>query len=312
MMRAAESRARVWQFAACLIGCAWFTDSTAVTAAPIPDSLTGSQRAAVEEFLAAKASGDPAVVAGAIHPAELEELRTRILDLLREESKRGDGTIRSRLFGQAMPLASIERLTPGDFYAAIARKLTLPGREYASVHGLAAVPGSGHYVHAVVEATQSKERDTRIQVVELVTLRPYDKDWKAAIPEEVRAQIDDLIHGRSAAADVGLATPPGIAELLNATEQSLTAGKCDEYYRQRMSENFRRVTSKKALESLINSCQNNTGTREMLLATVRIVRDRQPAFEYEGRRAVYDLRGQGLPFDRFVLEQVDKHWYIAE
>ena len=313
---ALESRRRACALAACLLWCAWFTESPA---APIPDTLTAAQRTAVEDFLAARASGDPQQLAGAIHPAELEELRTRILGELHAEAKRGDGTIRSRLFGQAMPLASIERLTPADFYAALGRKLSLPGRAYARVRGLAAVPGRSGYVHAVVEATQAKERDSKVEVVELVTLRAYGKDWKAAIPEEIAAQIDDLIHARSApaapvaaGADSDLATPPGITELLNAAEQSLTAGRCEEYYRQRMSENFRRVTAKKALETLISSCQNNTGTREMLIATVRIVRARQPAYEYEGRRAVYDLKGQGLPFDRFVLEQVDRHWFIAE
>jgi len=318
-LRPVESRRRVWLSIACLLSCAWFTESTA---GAIPDSLTAAQRTAVEEFLGARASGDPARVAGAIHPAELEELRARVLGLLRQEAARGEGTIRSRLFGQAMPLAQIERFTPADFYAALGRKLSLPGREYSRVRGLAAVPGRNGDVHAVVEATQPQERDSKPEVVELVTLRPYGRDWKAAIPEEIQAQIDDLIHARATAAEgptgltgaagSGLAIPPGIVELLNATEQTLLAGKCEEYYRQRMSENFRRVTSQKALETLIGSCQRGSGTREMLLATVRIVRERQPSFEYEGRRAIYDLRGQGLPFERFVLEEVDRHWFIAE
>jgi len=315
--RRVQARGGARAFLLCLLGCAWFTESAG---APIPDSLSGAQRAAVEEFLAARASGDPQILAGAIHPAELEELRTRILDLLHTEARRGDATIRSRLFGQALPLTSIERLTPADFYATLGRKLSLPGRAYARVHALAAVPAGNGYVHAVVEATQAKERDSKVEVVELVTLRPYGRDWKAAIPQEIQAQIDDLIHGRGAAVlapaaaggDGGVATPPGITELLDAAEQSLSAGKCDEYYRERMSESFRRVTSKKALEALINACQESTGTREMLLAAVRIVRARQPTFEYEGRRAVYDVRGQGLPFDRFVLEQIDRRWYIAE
>ena len=292
-------------------------------AAQIPDSLTGSQRAAVEEFLAARASGSAQELAGALHPAELEELRTRILNLLHEEARHGDSTIRSRLFGQAMPLASIERLTPTDFFAAIALRLALPGRPYERVHGLAAVPGRNGNVHAIVEGIQPKERGSKVEVVELVTLRPYGKDWKAAIPEELQAQIDDLVHARGsvalapAAASAahlagGVATPPGITELLNSAEQSLSAGKCDEYYKQRMSENFRRVTSKQALETLIHSCQSNAGMREMLLATLHIVRGEQPRFEYDGQRAVYDLKGQGLPFDTFTLEQVDRRWYIAE
>jgi hypothetical protein len=292
----------------------------AARAAPPSLEMTSAERSAAEEFLAARASGDSQQVAAAIHPAELEELRTRILALLHKESARGDSTVRSRLFGPAMPLDAIEHLTPANFYAAIATRLWMPGREYERVKSLAVVPGRDGTVHAVVEGVQARERG-KLEVVELVTLRPYGKDWKAAIPEEVVAQIDDLIHGRSSAVAAesrggggaaGAPTPPGITALLDSAERSLDTNRCDEYYRERMSENFRRVTAKKALEALIATCTNNQGTREMLLATLRIVRDKQPQLEYEGQRAVYDLSGQGLPYDRFVLEQVNKKWYIAE
>jgi hypothetical protein len=79
-----------------------------------------------------------------------------------------------------------------------------------------------------------------------------------------------------------------------------------------MSPNFRKVTSRKALDALINSCKTSLGTRELLVATIRIVKDLVPTFEFEGRRAVYDVSGQGLPFDHFVIEQVERKWYIAE
>jgi hypothetical protein len=72
------------------------------------------------------------------------------------------------------------------------------------------------------------------------------------------------------------------------------------------------VTSKKALQALVAACQNSLGTRTTLLSTLHIVRGLQPHYEYEGQRAIYDLAGQGLPFDEFVLEQVDKRWYVAE
>jgi hypothetical protein len=292
----------------------------AARAAPPSLEMTGSERSAAQEFLAARASGDAQQIAAAIHPAELEELRTRILALLHKESARGDSTIRSRLFGPAEPLDAIERLTSANFYAAIATRLWMPGREYERVKAIGVVPGRDGTVHAIVEGVQPKERGSKLEVVELVTLRPYGKDWKATIPEEIEAQIDDLVHGRSSSVArggssgvaAGAPTPPGITALLDSAERSLDANHCDEYYHERMSENFRRVTSKKALETLIAACQHNQGTREMLLATLRIVREKQPQFEYEGQRAVYDLSGQGLPYDRFVLEQVDRKWYIAE
>ena len=162
-------------------------------------------------------------------------------------------------------------------------------------------------------------------MVNVVTLKPFGKDWKAALPTEIEAQIDDLIagrHGTSAAARTPAAlrgggrstapAQPGIIELLATSEKLLSEGKCDVYYGKQMSPNFRRVTGKKALAALVAACQNSLGTREMLLATLHIVQGLEPRYEYEGQRATYDLTGQGLPFDHFVLEQVDKHWYVAE
>ena len=298
----------------------------ATNAAPV-DKVTRGQKAAALEYLAAAASGDPQQIALAIHPDDLLALRTRILGLLREEAKRDDSTIRSRLFGQAMPLAEIERFTNTGFYAVLSDKLYLSGRDYAEVEGLAAIPDKDDTVEVVVRGRQPRDRG-KVQVVNIVTIKPYGKDWKAALPSEIQAQIDDLIEGRripTAAARSQLAPPggvrpgsgtapvqPGIVELLASAEKQLADGRCAEYYGQQMSPNFRRVTSKKALQALIAACQNSLGTRTLLLSTLHIVRGLEPHYEYEGQRAVYNLAGQGLPFDEFVLEQVDKKWYVAE
>jgi hypothetical protein len=295
--------------------------------APVAEKVTNGQRTAVLEFLSAVASGDPQAVAFTIHPDDLQALRLRILTLLREEAKRGDGTIRSRLFGQGMPLDEIERLTNTGFYATLAYKLYLTGREYTEVEGLAAVADKGDHVHIVVRGRQPRDHG-KVRVVNVVTVRPYGKDWKATLPSEIEAQIDDLIEGRHiAVAPLPAAQPgyvargtgggtaaalPAIVELLKTAQESLDAGRCDEYYGKQMSPNFRRVTGKKALEALVASCQNSMGTRQLLLSTLRIVRGLEPRYENESQRAVYDLSGQGLPFQTFSLEQVDKHWYVAE
>jgi hypothetical protein len=291
--------------------------------APVAEKVTSGQRTAVLEFLSAVASGDPQAVAFTIHPDDLQALRLRILTLLREEAKRGDGTIRSRLFGQGMPLDEIERLTNTGFYATLAYKLYLTGREYTEVEGLAAVPDKGDHVHVVVRGRQPRDHG-KVRVVNVVTVKPYGKDWKATLPGEIEAQIDDLIEGRhiavarppagqpTSAGRGTVAALPAIVELLKTAQESLDAGRCDEYYGKQMSPNFRRVTGKKALEALVASCQNGMGTRQLLLSTLRIVRGLEPRYENESQRAVYDLSGQGLPFQTFSLEQVDKHWYVAE
>jgi hypothetical protein len=195
------------------------------------------------------------------------------------------------------------------------------------VKGLAAIPDKDGRVHVVVRARQPREHG-KVQIVNVITVKPYGKEWKATLPSEIEAQIDDLIEGRHiaiaatprpASGGQGRAGPsgtaaalPAIVELLNSAEQSLNEGKCDEYYNKQMSPNFRRVTGRKALEALVASCRNGMGTRQLLLATLQIVRALEPRYVDESQRAVYDLSGQGLPFQSFTLEQVDKRWYIAE
>lgn len=316
-------RALPWWASALLLGMLLMMP--AVATSPVAEKVSGGQRAAALEFLSAVASGDPQALALAIHPDDLQALRLRILGLLREEAKRGDGTIRSRLFGPGMALEEIERLTNTGFYATLAYKLYVAGREFSEVEGLAAIPDKGDRVQVVVRGRQPRDHG-KVQVVNVVTLRPYGKDWKAALPTEIEAQIDDLIEGRhiavaarpsggpplSSGRNETAAALPAIVDLLTEAEKSLNAGRCDEYYTKQMSPNFRRVTGKKALEALVASCQNSMGTRQLLLSTLHIVRGLEPRYENESQRAVYDLSGQGLPYRTFSLEQVDKHWYVAE
>ena len=287
------------------------------------DRVSESQKEAALEFLQAVASGDPEAVAAAIHPDELRALRLRILTALHNEAKKGDSTIHDRLFGPGKSLDEIEHLTDTGFYATLADRLFLPGREYDGGEGLASIADHDGKVQVVIRGRQPHDRG-KVQVVNVVTLKPYGRDWKAALPSEIEAQIDDLIEGRhstaatthsAAAVRGGRATappPPGIVALLSSSQKLLEDGKCDDYYNKQMSPNFLRVTSKKALTTLISTCHNSMGTREMLLATLRVVRGLEPRYEFEGQRAIYDLAGAGLPFDHFVLEQVNKHWYVAE
>jgi len=309
-----------WAWAAWLALLPVYPGAWAVTAT----GVSMSQKSAALEFLQAVASGDPEAVAAAIHPDDLRALRLRILTLLHKEAQRGDSTVRNRLFGSARQLDEIEHLTDTGFYASLADRLYLPGREFDGGEGIASIAEADGKVEVVIRGRQPRDRG-KVQVVSVVTLKPFGKDWKAALPTEIEAQIDDLIegrHGTSAAARTPAAVrgggrstapaQPGIIELLNTAQQLLSEGKCDVYYGKQMSPNFRRVTGKKALAALVAACQNSLGTREMLLATLRIVQGLEPRYEYEGQRATYDLSGQGLPFDHFVLEQVDKHWYVAE
>lgn len=289
--------------------------------------VSSAQERAAQEFLAAVASGSPLAVAQALHPDDLHRLRVAITSRLQADAAVGDSTVRQRLFGEASNLGDIERLTDLNFFAAFGTRLRYPGRLFAKVQGLEAVRDGDKLVHVVVRGEQPEGRG-KTRVVTLVTLLPYGKEWKAAVPGEIEAQVEDLLDGRepaaglvpvrvpstagSAAGAAVAANAPGIRTLLLDAAGALFEGRCKDYYGQYMSPAFRRETSAKALATLVKSCEQSDSLRETLLAALHIVQDSTPAFDRGGNRATYDTTGRGLPFDRFVLERQGDRWYIAE
>jgi hypothetical protein len=296
------------------------------------DTVTAAQRRAAGEFLAAVAAGNAQAIAYAIHPGELDRLRLSVMARLREEAARGESTLRARLFGPAVPLDDVERMTSLSFYQAVGRRLSLRARAYEEVEGVGAVREADGVVHVLVRGRQPKERG-QVRVVELVTLMPYGKEWKATLPGEIEARLEDLLAGRAEAGRPGSGTAePAVAAagsggggqagaavnsreilgLLDAAEKALVEGRCEDYYRQHLSPTLRDSLSARALASLVASCRNSIANRELLIAALRIVRKLPPRYDMGGSRASYDVSGQGLAYDRFILEQVAGRWYVAE
>ena len=284
-----------------------------------------AQQRGAEAFLAAIAGGNVMAVAQELHPDEVEKLRSRLLTLFRAEASRSDNTYRSRLFGPGRSLAELESMTPVRFYAALSDRVRFRAREYEKVDWLGVVP-DGKVVYVVGKGIQPKERGA-VKVLVTVALAQYGSQWRAIIPSEVEAQLDDLIEGRAAAApppsggapgrslveERAAPLAPGISELLARAEASLAEGHCEEYYSQFMSPNFNKSTSKSARKTLITACTNSESTRETMITTLRVVQELTPRYDMGGARAIYDVSGQGLPYERFVLERdKDMRWYIAE
>ncbi|MEN9526076.1 MAG: hypothetical protein RLY56_27 [Pseudomonadota bacterium] len=294
------------------------------------ESVSSAQRQAASDYLLALSRGDDQAVAYSIHPAELDRLRFSILKKLRDESTRGGNAIRERLFGTAMPLADIERLTSVNFFRALARRWSPVMRVYDSLEGLSATR-DGERVHVLVKLRPPKDGG-RIETIEAVTLMAYGREWRAALPPAFEALIDDLVAGRQARgpvtpaapmADVSAAprassvksperNPPEVVSMLEAAEKVLVEGRCDRYYKEFLTPELQRSLAGRTLDSLINSCRRSMASRELLIAALRIVKRSAVIFENGGNRAVYDVAGQGLPFDRYVLERVDGRWYVAE
>jgi hypothetical protein len=293
--------------------------------APVSASDGNSaQHRAAEEMLAAMAAGDAGAMAQAIHENELELLRKNLVSEMKLQADRNETLLRDRLFGSGMPLSEIERLTPQNFFATLARRLRFGGRKFESVDWLEAVPDSGGMVQMVGRGKPPRDMGT-VRVPVLVSIMPWGKDWKATIPLELQAQIDDLRMGRtrvptaSAVAGAGAGSaapsagsPQAILTLLQTAEDNLRAQRCDDYYNKQMSPNFRRTIASRALRALITSCTSRAQVRERLITALKLARGVTPRFEYAGTRAIYDLKGQGLPFDSLSLELINKEWYIAE
>lgn len=289
--------------------------TVAVAAGP-----SNAQERGAESFLRAVASGNAQAVAQELHPDELSKLRSKLLELLKAEAQGGDNTYRSRLFGPGRTLGELESMTATRFYAVLSERLRLRAREFQSFNWLAAVP-DGKLVYLLGHGVPPRERGA-VKVAVTVALMQYGAQWRAVIPSEVEAQIDDLLEGRvtGPAAASAEAAParreplaPGIGELLTRAEAALTEGQCEKYYDEYMSPNFNRATSRSARKTLIAACTNNEATRETMITTLRIVQELAPRYDMGGARAIYDLSGQGLPYSRFVLERDDdRRWFIAE
>jgi hypothetical protein len=313
---------------ALLIVAGWL--SLQMPAARAADGSLAQQRAA-EELLHALARGDASAMAMAIHEEELVALRSRLLEQMRLEADRGSSLTRVRLFGEGMPLAEIERLTPQSFFVALSQRLSFGGREFRKVDWIAAVKDRGGMVHMVGRLIPPEELG-EVRVPVLVTIIPWGKDWKAALPLELQAQIDDLRHGRMRASRMGTAVasagaggaggeaqapkevllPPAMVKLFDEALANLEAGKCSDYYEKQMSPNFRRTTGTRALRTLISACESRPALREQYMAAIRLARQREPRYEYAGTRAVFDLSGSGLPYTQWIVERIDERWYIAE
>ena len=289
---------------------------------------SGAQERGAEQFLRAVASGSAQAVAQEMHPEEIEKLRTRLLGLLRAEASRSDSTYRTRLFGPGRSLADLESMTAVRFYTVLSERLRLRAREFQKFDWLAVVP-DGKVVYLVGKGEPPKERGA-VRVTVTVALAQYGAQWRAVVPSEIEAQIDDLIEGRTssqfaagggaAAGSTGAAAPapaaplaPGISELLARAEAALAGGHCEQYYDQFMSPNFNKATSKSARKTLVAACTNSESTRETMITTLRVVQELSPRYDMGGTRAIYDVSGQGLPYSRFVLERdKDGRWFIAE
>jgi hypothetical protein len=284
---------------------------------PVVALATGPQEKLATSYIMAAASGDPAALLGLYHPGELEDLRLRILKALELEEQQGGNAIRSRLFGAAASIEEIRRLTPDNFYLNVARAVMLPPERIEEVRILGIVEENSQLSHAVARVLPPKDANARPRIA-VVSLIRYGKEWRVQLPTWLQVRVDSALAapaGSSGAARPSaprIANSPDIMSALIAGSAVLRAGDCAAYFNEHMSPNFRSTTSVKALSALVKQCETREETRETYIDALEIAQRLSPKLEQDGNRAVYDMRGQGLPFERFVLEKLNGNWYVAE
>ena len=266
----------------------------------------------VKAYLEAAASGQPEAVLEFLHPGELEDLRNSLIKTLEDEAAHGSSTVRERLFG-ASTIDDIRHLTPNNFFVSVARRLGLPAERIGEIKVLGIIDENSQLSHAVARIAPPVNSDLHGRVA-LVSLVRYGKNWRVAIPYSFQSRLDAATAAPTARPAAGAKTSntPEILEFLEDGSDTLRKGDCAGFFNNRMSPNFRNSTSPKALKTLIDQCMTYEDTRETYISALELARRMAPAYELNGTRAIYDLRGQGLPFDRFVLERVEDRWYVAE
>ena len=293
----------------CMLVCA-------LAAWPAATWANSAQEKLATAYIKGMASGDPAAVQGMFHPDELVQLRARILKVLEAEATQGGSAIRNRLFGAAMSMDDVRRLTHEAFFATLSRSFGMPAERIEEVKILGVIEENSQLVHAVARIVPPESAQTRPRVT-VVSMIKYGKDWRVQLPALLQARVDAalVVVGESAAAAQDAAKVPTSPELITALKsgsETLRRGDCVEFFNEHMSPNFRSITAPKAMATLIKQCQTREDTRETYIAALDIAQSLNPRYEENGARAVYDMRGQGLPFQRFVLEKVENRWYVAE
>jgi hypothetical protein len=273
-----------------------------------------AQERLAKEYLEAAVKGDPEGTLSFYHPNEIEDLRTRVLRVLEEEAAKGGNTIRRNVLGAVASLEGARRVTPANFFLTLARRVGSPAEKVEVVKPLGTIEENSQLAHVVVRLVPPKDSGLRSRTA-TISLIKYGKDWRVALPYAFQAKVDVLLEGRDdkpAAAAAASENPAEILQLLDNGSAALREGNCAAYFNEHMSPKFRTGTSSKALQTLIAQCKKSEDTRETYIAALQIAKRLSPSYENNGTRAVYDMNGQGLPFQRFVLEKSGERWYVAE
>jgi hypothetical protein len=270
-----------------------------------------------EEFVRASTTAGPSAAVPLYHPNEVTRLHDKVMLGVEREAETGGKSIRTALFGAGPSLEDLRHMTHEAMLLAIIARLPAILAPYDEFKSLGEIK-EGEMVHVTVRASLKKtERLKRRSIVSLVSALPYGKDWRAIVPAAIEARVDAALavgpDESAAAVPIKPALKdPAWKELLTRGAATLQRGECARYFSEIMAPNFRSSVTPKAFDTIVRGCENNQGTRDKFRIGLELAEGRSPSIEAGGDRAVYNLSGEGLPYEQLVLVRVAGRWYVAE
>jgi len=270
-----------------------------------------------EEFVQLSTSQGPSAAVILYHPNDVQRVHDKILLMCEREAESGRQQTRAALFGAGVTLDDVRRMTPENLLIAIMAKLPARTATYDEFKALGSVK-EGENLHIVVRASLRKvERLKRRSIVQVVSLIPSGKEWRAAIPSGIEAYIDGVLA--AAPDDVPPVAParpapkdPAWSALLARGVDLLSRGNCLTYFLDVVEPGFSKTMSPKNFDAVVRGCELNDHTREKFRMGLELAGSREPKLEQGGSKVTYDLSGEGLPYDHLTLVRVDGRWYVSE
>jgi hypothetical protein len=289
----------------------------ALLAACIP-AWSESPEKTAEAIVQLTTSGGPSAAVILYEPAEVQRLHDKVLLAAEREAEGGRRQIRTTLFGAGPTLDDLRRMTPENMLLAILAKLPARTAKYDEFKALGSVR-EGQVLHVVVRASLTRvERLKRRTIVQVVSLMPSGKEWRGAIPSGIESYVDAVLNEAPDYAPAVVPAPPAIAKdpaadaLLARGIDLLRKGNCLTYFLDVMEPGFSKTLTQKSFDAIVRGCELNEKTRERFRVGLELAAARQPSVENGGLKQVYDLKGEGLPYDKVTLVKIDNRWYVAE
>ena len=311
-----------------------------VAAVLLVSGLAGTQARAdspektAEAFVQISTGQGPSAAVILYHPDEVQRVRDKVLLMCEREAESGRKQVRGTLLGAGVTLDEVRRMTPENLLLAVMAKLPARTTFYDDFKALGLVK-EGENVHVVVRASLKKvERLKRRSIVQVVSLLPSGKEWRAAIPSGIEAYIDGVlaaspdelppvaapasdgkaVGGAAGAGAAGRAPPadPAWSALLKRGVDLLSRRNCLTYFLDVVEPGFSKTMSPKNFDAVVRGCELNDRVREKYRIGLELADARQPALEQGGSKVTYDLAGEGLPYDHLSLIRLNGRWYVAE